>query len=222
MKFKKYVKLEVGDVIFVAGTGVVYKVELLNENFYGKRNSDSVSRDDQESIFSIKDNYYYLKDGELPLHSIKDNENIINYLWKKKQYWTGAGMGSSLITEFYEVNPFTLDSVIVTINLDFAKVFAKDLYERELYLQYISKIKNIAIIAKKSGNIINNFDKLEKNKINECIRFHKENGTDIETKVYFKDDTSEDYENLSAIIEDYINNAIRAYELELINVPKKD
>lgn len=56
MKFKKYVKLEVGDVIFVAGTGVVYKVELLNENFYGKRNSDSVSRDDQESIFSIKDN----------------------------------------------------------------------------------------------------------------------------------------------------------------------
>lgn len=214
MKFKKYVQLEVGDVIFVAGVGVVYKIEIFNKNLYG--------RDDQESIFSIKDNYYYLKDGELPLHSIKDNENIINYLWKKKQYWTGAGMGSSLITEFYEVNPFTLDSVIVTINLDFAKVFAKDLYERELYLQYISKIKNIAIIAKKSGNIINNFDKLEKNKINECIRFHKENGTDIETKVYFKDDTSEDYENLSAIIEDYINNAIRAYELELINVPKKD
>lgn len=214
MKFKKYIQLEVGDVIFVAGTGVVYKIEIFNKNLYG--------RDDQESIFSIKDNYYYLKDGELPLHSIKDNENIINYLWKKKQYWTGAGMGSSLITEFYEVNPFTLDSVIVTINLDFAKVFAKDLYERELYRKYISKIKNIAIIAKKSGNIINNFDKLEKNKINECIRFHKENGTDIETKVYFKDDTSEDYENLSAIIDDYINNSIKDYELELINVPKKD
>lgn len=214
MKFKKYVQLEVGDVIFVAGVGVVYKIEIFNKNLYG--------RDDQESIFSIKDNYYYLKDGELPLHSIKDNENIINYLWKKKQYWTGAGMGSSLITEFYEVNPFTLDSVIVTINLDFAKVFAKDLYERELYRQYISKIKNIAIIAKKSGNIINNFDKLEKNKINECIRFHKENGTDIETKVYFKDDTSEDYENLFAIIDDYINNSIKDYELELINVPKKN
>lgn len=157
MKFKKYIQLEVGDVIFVAGTGVVYKIEIFNKNLYG--------RDDQESIFSIKDNYYYLKDGELPLHSIKDNENIINYLWKKKQYWTGAGMGSSLITEFYEVNPFTLDSVIVTINLDFAKTFAKELYERELYHQYISKIKNIAIIAKKSGNIINNFDELKKIKL---------------------------------------------------------
>lgn len=70
MKFKKYIQLEVGDVIFVAGTGVVYKIEIFNKNLYG--------RDDQESIFSIKDNYYYLKDGELPLHSIKDNENIIN------------------------------------------------------------------------------------------------------------------------------------------------
>lgn len=214
MKFKKYIQLEVGDVIFVAGTGVVYKIEIFNKNLYG--------RDDQESIFSIKDNYYYLKDGELPLHSIKDNENIINYLWKKKQYWTGAGMGSSLITEFYEVNPFTLDSVIVTINLDFAKTFAKELYERELYHQYISKIKNIAIIAKKSGNIINNFDELKKNKINEYIRFHKENGTDIETKVYFKDGTSEDYEKLFTIIDDYINNSIQNYELKLIDIPKKD
>lgn len=40
--------------------------------------------------------------------------------------------------------------------------------------------------------------------------------------VYKKDGTSEDYEKLFTIIDDYINNSIQNYELKLIDIPKKD